>query len=175
MDFYVMEYSLRKQIIDYFDRLLELVELRTGELSAEAASNRDPEASELVLEKRELFIDEIKNIRAYNLDNLGFIDPEDLKCLAESGESDEVSDVIFKRFCFFVSKSEVEIFSTTMQLSHVDASFGYLVVLDRYLNKANLECYWEFLKFMNAKKTLNEKSSFFELRKDVRIPEFYLS
>jgi hypothetical protein len=166
-----MDSSLRILIIDYFDKLLEIVEERTEELTSSITSSDETDS---VLEKRELFIDEIKNIRTFNLDNLGFIEGDDLKYLTENEfEGDEVNDVIFKRFCFFVRNDDTDIFVS--QLSHVDASFGYLVVLDRYLNQENIECYWEFLKFLNTKKTLNETNSFFQLKKDVSLILKYMT
>jgi hypothetical protein len=157
-----MENQLRRLIIDYFDKLLEFVERRGKELGNE-------EDSYSLIEKRELFVDEIKNVRTYNLDNLGFIEPSDVTALANTLEYDceEVNDCLFKRFCFFVTADHYEPFGR--QLSKADGRFGYLVVLDKYLSQANLECYMEALKFVNNRRVLDEKNILFDLKKIVSL------
>ena len=79
----------RLQLIDYFDSLTNEVDL-----TAETLFPKIPEQyHEYINVKRQTFIDEIEQVKAYNLSNL-------------SDESDK-PDFMFKKYCFFLNMEKL--------------------------------------------------------------------
>jgi hypothetical protein len=146
----------RLQVVDYFDSLVNEVDLKAEQSLAESIDDR--EKSELISRKRALFLQELKEMETLNLRHLEKLEPA----------ADE--DDIFKVFCFFIDKTDMEMSHVR---SEIDAVFGYLLVLeDEHMSKERLARFRKYLKFYN-KSTLNS-FDYFNLRLNVSILEFQL-
>jgi hypothetical protein len=144
---------LRTKIIDYYDALIDEVDNRAKALAVEEFSQMAK-----INERRDTFTKELKSLettclREFYLTNLGHY--RDL-------DEDATDMMIFKTFSFLVNKDDM----TLDNMSNIDATFGYLVVIDRHLTVEKMLRYREFLGY-TRKKRLAKANSFLNLRNEV--------
>jgi hypothetical protein len=134
---------LRMQIVDYFDSLINQIDLKAEQLLIELPSDH-----EFINSKRAEFIHEIKQIEAYNLNNLNENEP------------------VFKKFAFIIDQNEL---GTYADLSQIDSKFGYLVKMDRFITPGSLECFREALKMIQNETEVTFSNPYFHLYPNVCI------
>jgi hypothetical protein len=86
-------------------------------------------------------------------------------------ESDATDIMIFKTFSFLVNKDDIP---TLHELSNVDATMGYLVVIDKFLDDEKLARYRELVSF-SEKKPIEKVNSFFNFKNEVCSNQTYSS
>ena len=141
--------TVRLRIVDYFESLVNQIDLKAETLIIDLRYEKE---ESLINEKRKQFIDEIKQIEDFNLRNLNNLNVENLSLLSE----EEANDKVFAKFCFIVYKSCME-FSN---LSQIDSTLGFLILLEKYIRKDKLQRYKELLK-LSCRTKLHFSSNFF--------------
>lgn len=125
--------SIRLQVIDYFDALINEVDIKAEKLlkllydNIQVAVENRQTLQAIINERRRLFIDEIETIKQFNVSNLN---------------DDDASE--FKKYAFILDKydmnvSQYENLSTTQAnfnpvvnefIKEIDQKFGLLVLID---------------------------------------------
>lgn len=143
----------RLEIIEYFDSVVNEIDLK-----AEILLEKIPECyHELVNCKRQLFLDEIEQTKAYNLSHLN----EDANIWNKES--------LFKKYCFLVDMDKLnghrfasfdrELFYQTRQANikaeqffkeMIDKDFGILIVVDGYLSDRKIFLFKDALRFQES-------------------------
>ena len=156
-----MHSLLRSKIADYFEFLAYEVDQKAEHLFAEKLLQEDHSNNEAINVKRRLFINEIKLAESENLKKFDSTDPNEYNIELEDEDEErfdeKINEKLFKTFCFVI-ESEIGV----AFLNKLDATFGYLIVIDKYLSKKSIECFYELLKFSDNE--LNDPNSFFVLK-----------
>ncbi len=152
---YKMIGDLRLRIVDYFDKLINEIDLKTEKLLCQAKESEDEKK---LNERRKAFIDEIKRIESVNLQRL-----EQYRDFA-SAENDES---LFDSFCFIIPANLKEPTKTNTINSEMQNELGALMVIDKYLSKESIDCYMELLRCYNSEKQLSQDNGFFALKEMV--------
>ena len=105
---------------------------------------------QLINEKRRSFLDEIHNVELINLVNLSSTRVLNLIESNNTDDEETMNKIIFKSICFIVDSQNLGF----ANLDRVDATFGYLVVIDKYLSSKSLNCYRDLLNGLTDIKEL---------------------
>jgi hypothetical protein len=129
--------KFRMKLVDYTDSLVNQVDLKAEILLLEQRPNETA-----INGKRQMFIDAIKQVEAFNLKH---VESLDLTGISAELLTDEigVNELIFKQFCFILDQQDLDL----NHLSKEDATFGCLIVVGKFLSNQSLNCYRELLKF----------------------------
>lgn len=115
----------RLKIVGLFDNLINQIDLKAESLIASLRGVQFDRLYEIIVAKRELFVNELKKLQEYNL-----------KLLSRDEKS------LFKKFCFIMDENDLDSIVRT-----IDSPFlGYLVILDCPLSPESLTYYKSFLK-----------------------------
>jgi hypothetical protein len=150
----------RQRIIDYYAALAEQVEQKAEQVFAQSLINENHNSNELISGKRRQFAHEIKLVETANVRLFDASNPAEVKTepVAATGDEELEDAKYFRPFCFMIDKDDYDF----PALNHIDATFGYLIVIDRYVTKAQLACFRETLQFSHKK--LNDPSLIFDLK-----------
>ena len=144
---------LRIKIVDYYESLIDKVDLK-----AQALIIKEFSSVPLINERKKSFTQELKNLEAICLRNFYLTNLMNYRDVPD----DVIDDMIFKTFCFIIDSKDLSF----NELNNVDATFGYLVVVDKHLSREKITRYRELLKF-STKRYLNQINSFFNFNNRV--------
>jgi hypothetical protein len=144
---------LRTKIIDYYDSLIDEVENRAKQLAVEEFSMMGK-----ISERRDTFTQELKSLETTCLREFYLTNLSHYRDLDENA----TDHMIFKTFSFLVNRDDL----TLDGMSTIDATFGYLVVIDKHLPVEKMLRYREFLSYTKKRK-LAKANSFFNLKNEV--------
>jgi hypothetical protein len=160
--------TYRLEVVNYFDNLC-------NDLDVKAETFLSDQSLSIVIkerldETRTIFINKIKQIEIFNLNRLQTLDPSQIKLVG-----DDLRFALFKNFCFFIDPVLVNIDSELLEEKSLGLNLGYLVVIDKYLTKRQLDCYNEILKFHDSSQILHFLNDFFAIKYNpVRFITFYI-
>lgn len=119
------------KIIDYFESLIDQVDLRAETLLSRMSSlydenvyNQELNLDKIINERRNTFIEEIQKVKIHNLQSIG------------KNTDDER---IFDKYCFILDKCDLEVQraylnpannSHVSSMAQINRKFGYLIVLE---------------------------------------------
>jgi hypothetical protein len=135
----------RLRVADYFDSLVNEIDLKAETLLAEDLGRDET----LINTKREVFINEIKQLQEVNLNNLDLNESEDLT---------------FSNFAFMIDKNQL---GCSDELSYLDNLFGYLVKTGSFLNTESVDCFKQLLEMNGRETQIAQSNSFFSINKKV--------
>jgi hypothetical protein len=146
------------KLIKYFDDLISELDLRV-----ETAISNNCHDENLIAgfnKQRDVFINEIRYVEAYNLRSLADLNPEQ--------ENELINDDLFSKFCFFiefVERNKDQIYSYDKL---VEQEIGLrLIITDKYLTKDQIRCFEVLFNHQYSKEYANlDYSAFFEEIKD---------
>jgi hypothetical protein len=150
----------RLQIVNYFDKLVNQLDVQTETLLNE--QRLTSEEKERLNETRIKFVERIKQVEAFDLSRLESLDLDELKSMSEL----EVQQALFSQFCFFIHFNGFNIELDFYNQKLCSVYLGYLVVIDKFLSPSQLEIYKRLLEFHNSKSVLHFLNDFFVLRYD---------
>lgn len=145
-----MAYTL--EIIDYFELLANEIDIKAEKLLRRIDEDDEhaDELKKIVSERRKLFIDEIENVKKYNILNLTTTRPKTEKQLTKQD--------IYRKYCFLLDKYDMnmthyEISNSTDECCArkiVNEILGYLVVVeDSFISDEELRLFKELLSYGN--------------------------
>lgn len=130
----------RLKIIDYFDGLVDEIDLKSEKLLVKYASNRlnntiegDERVEKLIHERRTSFIETIQDLKKHNLTCL------DKKADEQQSGQAIGNETIYDKYCFLLDKYDMKIKNIDLQeddnfsshdLIDINETFGYLIVLE---------------------------------------------
>lgn len=147
---------IRLDLVDYFDSLVADVDLKAERLiiADQLTPNGESRLDE-INSKRNAFIKQIRAILAFNL------------AQADAKYSTQPGFKPFTRFCFIIDDNQLDLSSC---LGPVGSTFGYLIVLDRFVDQPSLDCYKELLGFyFNEKRMVSPKGKLSTVEKLFRL------
>lgn len=141
--------TLRLQIINYFDSLVDRFDLKAEQLLSQLPDedeNKKFRLREIVNERRRRSIAEIEACKRFNLDNF-------------NDAVDTSAEKMFKKYCFVISNSDVDFtrylncYDNYFLLDEpinmdiiINETFGYLIQLDTYVSDRKLHLLRQLLK-----------------------------
>ena len=148
----------RLELTDYIVALINEIDIKAETLLINPSL--DNAQKEKLEAKRKLFIDEIKHVESISLAHMNTFDSEKSKNVnIQKGD-------VFINYCFTLDLNDLNL--TESSLSLVDTTFGYLIILDKYINKEKINLFKELLKCNNKLKHLNAENLFFNLKNIVK-------
>lgn len=147
--------QLRLQIVEYSDKLINELDFKAETLLLAEESDIKQKK---INEKRSLFIDEIKRAESTNLYHLN--DSSQKGRLVEQDES-------YRKFCILVDQSDMDLTNEELELDSVDAAFGFILILDKYLSQDRLTLYRSLLRFNKTPCPIQADNPFFKLKYQV--------
>jgi hypothetical protein len=152
--------TYRLSVVNHFDNLVNEVDLKVETFLID---ERLPLARRQQLNQtRDVFIEKIKQIEAYNLHQLQTLELEKAKSLA----GDELNLVLFKKFCFLIDPSSIKMRKESIEKKFESVDLGYLIVIDKYLASYQLELYKELLRYHDSSSLLHFLNEFFIIKYD---------
>jgi hypothetical protein len=159
----------RQRIVDYFEAMHIEVDQKAEDLFAENLFAENHMNNESINGKRHQFNNEIKQVAADNIRHYDSTNPSEYKYASRGDEAEDklaeekINAKLFQTFCFIIDKDDCDF----PNISHLDASFGYLIIINKYLRRDQLDCYRELLKFSNKK--LNDPNGLLSLKYKVSV------
>lgn len=148
--------SKRLKIIDYFDSLINEVDLKAEKLLKHLPTYEDQDHRNRIHYKRKLFIDEIEKIKNFNLTS------------TDEQNAVEDDEYIFKKYCFILDKRHMNVrlyikqkwvpkygieeeFEDDNYLIVIDEKFGFLIVMeDGFVSEEKLNAFKELLTYQES-------------------------
>ncbi len=121
------------KICDYFDALINRLDLVVD--TAIIDNNHDQELIDQLNHMRNVFLNEIRYIQAYNLRAVSDLN-------ADTQDTKLTNEDLFPKFCFFVELPETSNERAYFYNDLVRSENGLrLIVTDKYLTEAQIKCY----------------------------------
>jgi hypothetical protein len=117
------------KLVDYFDGLINEIDLRAEELLVENNKSSGP-CKDKINSFRNSLISKIKEIESFNLSKI------------QNAHTPE-----FSQSCFVIYNKEFEFLSES---ELVDGNFAYLIITDRHFTPENVTVYKNLLGFYNS-------------------------
>jgi hypothetical protein len=134
--------ALQAKIKDYHSRLVKQVELKATNLKANEITRVD------YIEKKRLeFVLQIEHCELMNLKHLSETNINQF--LAVLNDENLVYERLFKEFCFVIDKADFEF----TNFDRIDATFGYLVITDKFLPRTELTIFKELFRYYHREKS----------------------
>lgn len=147
--------SKRLQIIDYFDRLVNELEIKAeyvlNQLTGITTAELRLDLKKRVIDRLKSFVDEIERVQSFNLKNL-----------PENDDDNEALNPaeIYAKYCFLLDKYDMNVrkyetdncakLTTESNLRMmIDETFGYLIVTDAHVADSRLDMFKELLSYGN--------------------------
>jgi hypothetical protein len=143
----------RQRIVDYFEGLHVEIDQKVENLFAENLFAENHLNNDSINAKRRLFNNEIKQVESDNIRHYDATNPSEFTYESRGDETEDrvaeekINAKLFQTFCFIIDKDDCDFPS----ISNLDASFGYLIIINKYLRREQLDCFREIVKFSNKK------------------------
>lgn len=143
----------RIKIIDYFETLINEVDIRAETLLAKYVSVRESNIDvKKVNQLRGLFIETLENLKIHNLK---FLDAHNF---AQRDEDDD--ETLFDKYCFLLDPHDMS--TQWHEKDNIDKAFGYLIVLeDGTLSKRKLALFREMIEKRTENHTFYQQMATF--------------
>lgn len=167
--------SDRLTICDYFNELVDEVDLRAERLLDNYKLDHKDQLGKLINERRTKFIDTIEELKTHNLERLND------KVHQQSCDQGKGKEAIFDKYCFILDEIRLKMKDSEPvddKLNHINETFGYLIVLeDGGLSERNLALFKEMvsINYAVANCDLSKESNVFNaILNDVIVRKIYI-
>lgn len=146
------------RIVSHFDQIISDIDYKTEHELGKAFL--DEGETETLNNRRELFINHIKQVQHSNLLNL---DRTYNATEFESLDENELNKKLFSKFCLFVNQNMM----SKQSECFADELFGRLVIVDQHLSEETLAAFTDLLRYNKKSCVIPLANKLFEFKAEV--------